>query len=59
MTFIEAQDLAFRFGCLLPRYHEDDPLAAPWIERVSRLPLAQQAGKLAESVVEADRFAGP
>ena len=30
-----------------------------WIERVSRLPLAQQQGRLAAAVIEANRFAGP
>jgi hypothetical protein len=57
MTFIEAQDLALRFGCLLPRYHKDDPRAAAWIAAVVDLPLARQQGRLAEAITTANRCA--
>jgi hypothetical protein len=39
--------------------HEDDPRATPWIERIAELPLAQQQGRLAEAIAEADRRAVP
>ena len=59
LTFADAVDMAFRFGCLLPRFHEDSPRAALWINRIADLPLAQQQGRLPAAVIEANRFAGP
>ena len=47
--------MAHRFGAKAPELHEDDPRAAPWIERIAELPLAQQQGRLAEAIAEADR----
>ena len=57
MRFIEAIDLARRFRTKIPELHEDDPRAALWIERIADLPLAQQQGRLAEAIAEADRHA--
>jgi hypothetical protein len=59
LTYQDAVDMAFRFGCLLPRFHEDSPLAALWIAKVADLPLAMRQGRLAAAVIEANRFAGP
>jgi hypothetical protein len=38
MTFSEAQDLALRYHCKLPDYHEKHPKAALWIAAVAELP---------------------
>jgi hypothetical protein len=57
IRFIEAVDMAYRFGARVPDCHEDDPRAALWIERIAELPLAQQQGRLAEAIAEADRYA--
>jgi hypothetical protein len=58
MRFIEAIDLAHRFGAKAPELHEDDPRVALWIGRVAELPLAQQQGRLAEAIARAARYAG-
>jgi hypothetical protein len=57
MRFVEAIDLARRFGARMPEMHEDDPRAVLWIERVVELPLAQQQGRLAQAITEAGRYA--
>jgi hypothetical protein len=31
---------------MLPDYHEDEPIVQAWIDRIERVPLAQQQGKL-------------
>jgi hypothetical protein len=56
MTFIEAQDLALRYHCKLPDYHEDYPKAALWIAAVAKLPLAEQQGRLGAATRKADRL---
>jgi hypothetical protein len=43
---------------MLPDYHEDEPIAQVWIERIERLPLAQQEGRLAAAIAEANHYAG-
>jgi hypothetical protein len=54
-----AIDLARRFRTKITELHEDDPRAALWIERIVELPLAQQQGRLAEAIAEADRHVEP
>ena len=39
-------------------YHEDEPVAQQWIDRIAELPLAQQQGRLAAAIAEANRYAG-
>ena len=34
MTFVEAQELALRYHCKLPDYHENHPKAALWIAAI-------------------------
>jgi hypothetical protein len=55
--FIEAVDLAHRFGARVPEFHEDDPRTGGWIDGIAELPLAQQQGRLAAAIAEADRTA--
>ena len=57
MTFSEAQDLALRYHCKLPDYHENDPKAALWIAAIAELPHAEQQGCLGAATREADRRA--
>ena len=57
MTFIEAKDLALRYHCKLPDYHENHPKAALWIAAIAELPLAEQQGRLGAATREADRLA--
>jgi hypothetical protein len=57
MRFIEAIDLAHRFGARMPEMHEDDPRTTLWIGRIVELPMAQQCGRLAQAIAEADRYA--
>jgi hypothetical protein len=59
MRWIEAIDMASRFGAAIPDYHEDAPIAQCWIDRVAGLPLAQQQGKLQAAIDEANRYADP
>ena len=59
MRWIEAVDMAHRFGARVPDWHEDEPRALLWIGRIERLPLAQQQGRLAAAIDEANRYAGP
>jgi hypothetical protein len=56
MTFIEAQDLALRYHCKLPDYHENHPKAALWIAAIAELPLAERQGRLGAPTREADRL---
>jgi hypothetical protein len=58
LTFASACDLALRYHCKLPNYHEDDPRAALWIAAIAALPLAEQQGRLGAATREADSFAG-
>jgi hypothetical protein len=45
---------------MLPDYHEDDPRAALWIDRIAELSMAQQQGRLAAIAVQtATRNRGP
>jgi hypothetical protein len=57
MRFIEAIDLAHRFGAKTPELHEDDPRAVLWIDRIAELSLAQQQGRLAQAIAEVNRCA--
>jgi hypothetical protein len=57
MRFIEAIDMAHRFGARSPDFHEDDPHTVLWIKRIAELPLAQQCGRLAEAIAEANHYA--
>jgi hypothetical protein len=45
LSFESAHDLALRYSCKLPDYHEDDPRAALWIAAIAELPLAEQQGR--------------
>jgi hypothetical protein len=56
LTFAGAIDMALRFGAKLPDCREDSPLAALWIARIADLPLAQQQGRLAAAVIEANGY---
>ena len=58
MRWIEAIDIAHRFGARVLDYHEDEPVAQQWIYRIAELPLAQQQGRLAAAIAEANRYAG-
>jgi hypothetical protein len=49
--------MARRFDARAPGYREYEPRAALWIGRIERLPLAQQQGRLAEAIAEANRYA--
>ena len=57
MTFVEAQELALRYHCKLPDYHENHPKAALWIAAIAELPHAEQQGRLGAATREADRRA--
>ena len=57
MTFVEAQELALRYHCKLPDYHENHPKAALWIAAIAELPLAEQQGRLGAGTREADSLA--
>jgi hypothetical protein len=57
LTFASACDLALRYHCKLPDWHEDDPRAALWIAAIAELPLAEQQGRLGAATREADRLA--
>jgi hypothetical protein len=59
LTFADAIDMAVRYSCKLPDYHEDDPRAALWIAAVAELPIAEQQGRLGVATREADRLAEP
>jgi hypothetical protein len=54
LTFASAFDLALRYHCKLPGYHEDDPRAALWIAAVAELPLAEHQGRLGVATREAE-----
>jgi hypothetical protein len=57
MTFSEGQDLALRYHCKLPDYHENHPKAALWIAASVELQLAERQGRLGAATREADRLA--
>ena len=57
MRFVEAVDLAHRFGAAIPDCHEDAPVAQLWVGKIAELPLAQQQGRLTAAIAEANRYA--
>jgi hypothetical protein len=59
LTYVEAQDLALRYHARLPVWSEDDKLIDDWIALIAALPAAEQRGRLAEAIAEANRYAGP
>jgi hypothetical protein len=58
LTYIEAQELAFRYHARLPVWQEDDELIDDWVDLIAQLPAAEQQGRLAQAIAEADRYAG-
>jgi hypothetical protein len=58
LTYIEARDLALRYHARLPVWSEDDELIDDWIDLIAALPAAEQQGRLAEALAEANRYAG-
>jgi hypothetical protein len=57
LTFADAVDLALRYSCKLPDWHENDPRAALWIAVIAELPTAEEQGRLGAATREADRLA--
>jgi hypothetical protein len=39
-------------------WHEDDELIDDWVDLIAALPAAEQQGRLAQAISEADRYAG-
>jgi hypothetical protein len=58
LTYIEAKDLALRYHAKLPVWPEDDELIDDWVDLIAQLPAAEQQGRLAQAIAEADRYAG-
>ena len=58
LTYIEAQDLALRYHAKLPVWPEDDELIDDWVDLIAQLPSAEEQGRLAQAIAEADRYAG-
>jgi hypothetical protein len=54
----EAQDLALRYHANLPVWPEDDELIDDWVDLIAQLPAAEEQGRLAQAIAEADRYAG-
>ena len=57
--WIGAIDMARRFGARIPNCRIDGLAAQCWVDRVEALPMAQQQGRLAAAIAEANRVAGP
>jgi hypothetical protein len=58
MRWIEAIEMAHRFGAKVPNCHVAAPAAQCWIDRIAALPIAQQQGRLAEAIAEANHYTG-
>ena len=58
MRWIEAIEIAHRFGAKVPNCHVAAPAAQCWIDRIAALPIAQQQGRLAEAIAEANHYTG-
>ena len=57
--WIGAIDMARRFGARIPNCRIDALAAQCWVDRVEALPMAQQQGRLAAAIAEANRYVGP
>ena len=47
-----------RYHAKLPVWPEDDELIDDWVDLIAQLPAAEEQGRLAQAIAEADRYAG-
>jgi hypothetical protein len=59
INFHQAKQIAARYGCDQPAFPASHPAAQAWIDRIARLPTADDLGRLDEAIAEADRCSGP